>query len=513
MDFSQKDINQIENKGITTFQIEKQLQLFKSGIPYISLKSAATIGDGILKFNAKEEDTYISKYKETQDKISITKFVPASGAATRMFKFLFQFLEYYKTNKNSLNTYLNKKDKGQLRTFLVGLEKFPFYKLVKSSITDFDALSDNDKAIIFIKTLIGEDQLNYAALPKGLLPFHKYKKTISSAFLEHLYEGAAYASSNKLAKLHFTISKQHEEKFTKALKTILPSVKEKTDTDFDVSFSFQNSSTDTVAVTQDSKLYRDENGNIVFRPSGHGALLQNLNKIKTDLIFIKNIDNVLTFKHQEIANRYKKILAGLLLSLQEKVFDYQKQLEENVNLIEAQLVEIAQFLNNELNVVIADDFEKYSAKYQIDYLVEKLNRPIRVCGMVANEGEAGGGPFWVYDSARNVSLQIVELPQIDINNPNQAKIVENATHFNPVDIVCGTKNYKGEAYNLEAFVDDKTAFITDKTHLGNSIKALELPGLWNGSMAKWNTVFVEVPLATFNPVKTVNDLLKPAHQA
>lgn len=516
MNFSQKDINQFEEKGISSLQIEKQLELFNTGIPYISLREAATINNGVFKYTKTEEEAYITKYKALRDTITMTKFVPASGAATRMFKFLFQFLEHYKINQESLNTYINKYDTGELRTFIVGIEKFPFYKAIhktlKESVSNYKALGNNDKVILFIETLLDHDKKNYGTLPKGLLPFHIYKKTISSAFEEHLFEGAAYASSKNIAKLHFTISEQHETLFKKALKEKRKSIEDKTETVFDVSFSFQNSNTDTVSVKEDLTIYRDDKDNIVFRPSGHGALLYNLNQIESDLVFIKNIDNVVTYKHQEVANYYKKMLAGVLLTLQEQIFEYQLKLVESTEVSEKERIEIAQFLNNKLNVVIAEDFEKYSSKYQIDYLIEKLNRPIRVCGMVKNEGEPGGGPFWVYDSARNVSLQIIEASQIDLNNPNQAKIVDKATHFNPVDIVCSTKNYNGEYFDLDNYKDPNTGFITSKSHLGNTIKALELPGLWNGSMAKWNSVFIEIPLSTFNPVKSVNDLLKPAHQ-
>jgi len=288
-------------------------------------------------------------------------------------------------------------------------------------------------------------------------------------------------------------------------------VEKKTNTKFNISFSYQKESTDTIAVTTKNELFREEDGSLLFRPSGHGALLENLNDLNADVIFIKNIDNVVVINLEKEVGQYKKMLAGVLLKVQEQAFIYQKDLD-NKDVNEEDLINIAQFLSNKMNITISSEFEKYSTKYQIEYLAEKLNRPIRVCGMVKNEGEPGGGPFWVKEENGNISLQIVESAQIDKKNKLQKDILKKATHFNPVDLVCGIKNYKGETFDLTKFVDPKTAFITIKTKVGKDIKALELPGLWNGSMANWNSIFVEVPLLTFNPVKTVNDLLKPQHQ-
>ncbi len=515
MEFSQEDIQYINSKGLSLDLIESQLQTFQAGLPFINLKSAATLNDGVIKLTKKQEQQYVSFFNANKEEISILKFVPASGAATRMFKFLFNFIKTYNHKKSSINAYVNKFNATELAVFMVGIEKLPFYKTVISStkiyFKNYDSLSRDNKVVAFIKTMLDEDKLDYSNFPKGLLPFHNYQNVIANAFEEHLYEAALYATSNKKAKLHFTISEKHLEQFKAAFKDKQAAIEAKTNVCFDISFSFQSEKTDTIAVSSKLKPFRDEEDKLHFRPSGHGALLQNLNKLNEDLIFIKNIDNVVVSKYKKDIANYKKILAGLLLSLQNKSFDFMQKIETK-KLSELEIVEIAEFLRRQLNVIISSEFEKYSTKYQIEYLKEKLNKPIRVCGMVKNEGEPGGGPFWVWNSIGTISLQIVESAQIDLNNLAQKQIIENATHFNPVDIVCGIKDYKGNAFNLENFVDKNTGFITNKTRLGKTIKALELPGLWNGSMANWNNVFVEVPILTFNPVKTVNDLLKPAHQ-
>ncbi len=515
MKFTENDIKQIEEKGLTVEKVEVQIQLFKTGLPFINLKEAATKGNGILQISDEEKQDYINLFDTKRQALTLIKFVPASGAATRMFKFLFSFLETYKPNNGSINSYINKNKDTNMPLFLVGLEKLPFYNYVlektKSLVANFDTLTNDKKIVELIKTILQKDRLNYSFQPKGLLPFHKYKEHIATAFEEHLFEAALYASSNNEANLHFTISEDHKHIFDEEFKRIEEIVERKTNTKFNIAFSYQKQSTDTIAVTTKNEPFKNTDGSLLFRPSGHGALLSNLNDLDADIIFIKNIDNVVVFEYEEEVAQYKKMLAGILLDVQEKAFKALKQLE-NDTLKEDELLEIAQFLSNKMNVKISSEFERYSAKYQKEYIIEKLNRPIRVCGMVKNEGEPGGGPFWVKGENGTVSLQIVESAQIDKKNKHQKAILKNATHFNPVDLVCGIKNYKGETFDLKNYVDPKTAFITMKTKTGKDLKALELPGLWNGAMANWNTIFVEVPLITFNPVKTVNDLLKAAHQ-
>ena len=515
MNFSNKDSLQIENKGLTIEKVQSQIELFKSGIPFVNIKDAATINHGIFQIADDQKENHIQYYDNKRNDISIIKFVPASGAATRMFKFLFKFLKEYDPNKGSINSYINKAKAREMSLFLVGLEKFSFYKIVldktKEFIPNFDVLSDNEKKLMFIKTMLDEDKLNYGFYPKGLLPFHEYKEHVSSAFEEHLFEAALYTSSKNEAKLHFTISEKHKHIFDEEFKRIEEIVEKKTNTSFDISFSYQKEATDTIAVTPQNEPFRDQIGNLLFRPSGHGALLENLNELDADIIFIKNIDNVVVSHYENKVTQFKKMLGGILLKKQDQAFTFLNQLE-NTEVTESDCIEIAEFLSNKMNVVISSEFEKYSKKYQIEYLREKLNRPIRVCGMVKNEGEPGGGPFWVKDESGTISLQIVESAQINKKDKLQKDILKNATHFNPVDLVCGIKNYKGEKFDLKRYVDSKTAFITMKTKVGKDLKALELPGLWNGSMAHWNTIFVEVPLLTFNPVKTVTDLLKATHQ-
>jgi hypothetical protein len=510
--FTKKDIKQINSNDLTVEQVMTQLNYFETGIKPINLKDAATIDNGILRFNKKEQESYLNYYENNKANYSILKFVPASGAATRMFKFLFEFLKDFDSSKGSINAYINKHKVPELTLFIIGMEKFPFYSEVLNLAPDnYDQLSSDEKIVVFIKTMLSQDKLNYGKLPKGLLAFHQYKNEVSTAFKEHLYEASQYASNNNCAKLHFTISKEHTQKFKNEFDDIQKQTSEKTDTKFDVSFSHQKHKTDTIAVDPKNEFFREENGQLLFRPSGHGALIENLNDINDDIIFIKNIDNVVTPKLKDSVIAYKKILAGVLLKTQQHIFSYLNVLEDN-SISEEVIITIANFLNTNLNIVINPEFEKYSTKYQIEYLVTKLNRPLRVCGMVKNEGEPGGGPFWVKSENGTVSLQIVESAQIDTDNKQQKAILKKATHFNPVDLVCSTKNYKGEQFNLLNFVDQNTAFISSKTRLGKKLKALELPGLWNGAMANWNTIFVEVPLDTFNPVKNVNDLLKPSHQ-
>lgn len=515
MEFTSGDIKQIEALGLTLKKVNEQIELFKSGMPFVNLKEAATIDHGILRLPKTQQDHFINVFKNKRDAVSFVKFVPASGAATRMFKFLFKFLSNFNPETESLNAYINRQKDKNLSVFLVGLKDFPFYQTVKNQLitryNNFDTLPKTEQFYLFVREMLDSDKLDFADCPKGLLPFHQYNTRIVTAFEEHLFEAASYASAKGQANLHFTISEQHHERFNKEFDTIKARVQQETNTIFNISYSYQQHATDTIAVTLDDKPFRQDDGTLLFRPSGHGALLGNLNQLDADIIFIKNIDNVVVNKYSREIGAYKMMLAGLLLELQDAVFERQKKLEEG-NLSEADIHEIANFITQKLNVILNNDFEKYSANYQIDYLKDKIYRPIRICGMVKNEGEPGGGPFWVKSENGYTSLQIVESAQVDKKSKQQKELMKGATHFNPVDLVCGIKNYKGETYDLSEFVDNKTAFITKKTVQGQAIKALELPGLWNGSMAKWNTVFVEVPLITFNPVKTVNDLLKDTHQ-
>lgn len=513
MNFSKRHTEQIAAKGLTIAQVQEQLHKFQKKIPYADIKAHASIDNGILQLTDDAKENYIEIYQNARKNLEILKFTPASGAATRMFKFLYKFLENYNPQKDTINSYINKEKEPEVRLFFIGLEKFPFYEEVLNMMdkTELDRVVKPDAFNRdLVHTLLSETGLNYGNYPKGLLPFHKYKSHLSTPFQEHLFEAASYACRDGKAKLHFTISEQHYDKFKSVEATILPHIEQKTGCTFEISYSYQKEETDTIAVDQKNRFVLDAEGNLVFRPGGHGALIENLNAIDADLIFIKNIDNVVVNTYSEEISRHKKILAGKLIALQQKAFQFMEMLHNGVT--DEELNKVLHFLYADLNIQISEEFEKYSRKYQIEYLIGKLNRPIRVCGMVKNEGEPGGGPFWVKHENAAVSLQIVESAQIDKKNDYHQSIQKLATHFNPVDIVCGVKDYQGNKYDLNEFVDRKSYFIASKSKSGKKIKALELPGLWNGGMAFWNTVFVEVPLITFNPVKTINDLLKPTHQ-
>ncbi len=516
LNFNEDDKKQIEQKGLTLEKVRSQIDTFKTGLPYVNLNSAATLGHGILKVSDSERKLCVNLYNDELETLSIVKFVPASGAATRMFKFLFQFLKDYDPKTESVASYCNNQGTNDVSTFFSNLKELPFYEDVQEKtkvyFKNFEDLSENEKRVAFVKTMLDADKLDLGSNPKGLLPFHNYGNHITTAFEEHLLEGTLYASTQKKARLHYTISEHHKDKFLKKLSDTKSKIEHETGVSFEVSFSYQKASTDTLAVTLSNEPFRLSDGSLHFRPSGHGALIENLSAINADVVFVKNIDNVVVSDHVKVVSDNKIMLAGLLLSIQKQSFKYLEELDKN-QVSEASALEIAQFVSSKMNVVLDDDFDDFSLSKKTSYLKQKLNRPIRICGMVKNEGAPGGGPFWVENKDANVSLQIVESAQINQKNEQQKDILNNATHFNPVDLVCGFKDYKGNPFNLTQFVDYNAAFITHKTKDGKDIKALELPGLWNGSMANWNTIFVEVPAETFNPVKTVNDLLKPEHQA
>ncbi len=513
--FTKNDIQQIENKGITIDQVNSQISRIKNGMSYSNLIAAATIGEGIEKYNDAETKALIAFYQTKKESLDIIKFVPASGAASRMFKFLFQFLNNFNASNEDISDYIQKTNKGLMKTFISNLNKFPFYEPVllklKETNPNFDSLSEDEMYMEFVKIMLNEEALNYSFFPKGLLPFHRYEDVSKTAFQEHLFESTLYASSNGNANLHFTVSEKHHEYFNAELKTVKTALEEQLNTTFNISFSYQKEATEVLALTTDNTIFRKDDDSILFRPAGHGALLENLNDLNNDIIFIKNIDNIVVAEMNIEVSEYKELLAGVLLKVQEQAFRFLNLLD-STSVTENDLKAMVDFASNKMNLVFDDDFNGLNFNKKVAYLKGKFNRPIRVCGMVKNEGELGGGPFWVKDEDGNISLQIVEFAQIDIDDESQSSIVKNATHFNPTDLVCGVKNFKGEKFNLMDFVDAEAAFITMKTQNGIEIQALELPGLWNGSMAYWNSIFVEVPLETFNPVKTVNDLLRPPHQ-
>jgi len=512
--FNSFDFIQFQQRNLELERVKNQIHFLTEGIAKIDLDRMAKIGDGISALSEQEAVYYANFFEDKKSQLRLKKFVPASGAASRMFKFLSDFLHDFKLGEESINAYINRKKAKNLSFFLIGVEKFPFYQTVINRVREifqeYDTWGYDSKMFAFIKIMLSKNEFDFANKPKGVLPFHHYKTHCASAIEEHLKEAVSYANSNQKTLIHFTVSKEHQADFELIVNQVKPALEAEHETEITVNYSYQSESTDSVALHLDNTLFRDENGLLLFRPGGHGALIENLNRLNADIIFIKNIDNVIQ-NHLDQISLYKKALAGILLDKQQQIFNFLRLLESkevNKEIIE----EIVFFIQTKLHFEVVDDLSKYTKESKIDYLINYLNRPIRVCGMVKNEGEPGGGPFWVRDKKGLVFLQIVEASQIDENDANQMKILESATYFNPVDLVCGIKNYKGVNFDLMEFVDSSSGFIVHKNKGGKELKAYELPGLWNGGMAKWLSVFVTVPLITFNPVKTVNDLLKSAHQ-
>ena len=510
--FSKKDIKQISDKGISLKTIEKQIENFKKGIPFINLYNAATIKDGIKTINDKELKTLPAFYLKEAKKRQILKFVPASGSATRMFNHLFYFKEKQKSNKITDN-----KNFDSVHKFFSELKKFSFYNDLKNSMQkngfDIDKCISKKDFTTIIDFLLTEKGLNYSNLPKALLKFHKYNDYSRTSVEEHLVEAANYCKDkNNTAKIHFTVSKQHLKNFITHINNVKSRYEKMFNINYDIGFSVQKSSTDVIAVDLNNKPFRNPDASLLFRPGGHGALIENLNDIKADIILTKNIDNVVTDKFKPQTYLYKKIIIAYLIKIQKKTYKYLKILESS-NINDNKITEILNFIKKYLFIKINPYFDNLSKNHKIKYLFDKLNRPIRICGMVENKGEPGGGPFWVKDVEGNISLQIVESSQIDFKNKKQNKIFEKSTHFNPCDFACGVRDYKGNCFDLKKYVNNSTGFVTIKSKYGKNLKAQELPGLWNGAMDRWLTIFVEVPVITFNPVKTVNDLLKKEHQS
>ena len=444
--FTSADLAQLEARGISLEKAEKQLQSFATGFPELDIVSAASVGNGVLNPTEEEIDNYVKAWQNYLDEgHTVLKFVPASGAASRMFKDLFEYLETGEKTK-FIEKFLGEKDRFAFGPQLAGLDEQP---AVAHLLKD----------------------MNYGNLPKGLLLFHSYEDGARTPALEHLVEGAMYAASKGEVNIHFTVSHEHLPLFQAHLAENKAAYEEKLGVKFHISYSEQKPSTDTLAANPDGTPFRTADGKLLFRPGGHGALIENLNEQDADIIFIKNIDNVVPDRLKGDTVRYKQLLAGVLVTEQKKVFD--KLQDPNLTAEEK----------------------------------AQLQRPLRVCGVVKNTGEPGGGPFLVREDDGTISCQILESSQI-----SDPALMQQATHFNPVDLVCATRDAEGKPYHLPDFVDEKTGFISHKSKDGKELLALELPGLWNGAMSRWNTIFVEVPVSTFNPVKTVNDLLRPEHQ-
>lgn len=502
---TEKDLNQIKDRNVTEEQVERQVAQLKRGTAYVKLVRPATIGDGILRMSPDQVNAMCQAFDEDREYYQFTKFVPASGAASRMFKDLFAFVE-------------NGEETKFTEIFFAHIHCFAFaddldkacQKLYGMSI---DTMLENGRKVEVVKALLMEDGLGYGKLPKALLKFHHYEGFDRLALEEHLVEAARYATDNGgVARLHFTVSTEHEKPFLETINRLKKDYEQKYGVQYDITYSFQKPSTDTVAIDANGELFRESDGKLLFRPGGHGALIENLNDLKQEIVFIKNIDNIVPESKAETTITFKKVLAGLLLKLQQQTFEYLEILDGG-DVTQEELDEMIAFARKDLMIDIPGFVEQYDVYEKTDFLYDCLNRPMRVCGMVKNEGEPGGGPFWVKNTNDEVSLQIIESSQINHGKEDQEAIFKASTHFNPVDLVCGCWNYKGEAFNLTDYVDPNTGFVSSKSKDGRELKALELPGLWNGAMADWITVFVEVPIETFNPVKTVNDLLKPMHNS
>ncbi len=503
---SETDLKQIAERGISEEQVVGQLNQIKEGFPFLKLEAAASVGQGVLALDGEEREHYIEDWNEYKAQgHKVVKFVPASGAASRMFKNMFSFLsaDYDVPTTDFEKEYFDHIKNFAFREALCDMCKKNEGKCVKELMAD-----GNYKAVV--ANMLEAKGLNYGQLPKGLLLFHNYEDGARTPMEEHLVEAALYAASNGEANVHFTVSHDHLELFKKKVAEKADKYAAAYDVKFNISFSEQKPSTDTVAANPDNTPFRNEDGSLLFRPGGHGALIENLNDLDADIVFIKNIDNVVPDRLKTDTVLYKNVLAGVLVALQRKAFEYLELLDSGEYNHE-KLEEIIRFLQRDLCCRKADIKELEDADL-VGYLRKKLNRPMRVCGVVKNVGEPGGGPFLAYNQDGTVSLQILESTQIDKNNPEYLKMFTEGTHFNPVDLVCAVKDYKGCPFNLPEYVDRQTGFISSKSKNGKELKALELPGLWNGAMSDWNTVFVEVPLSTFNPVKTVNDLLRPQHQ-
>lgn len=505
---TENDLIQLAERGMTPQAVESQLERFKTGFPYLKLKGSATPGAGITVI----DDAMASRCKERwaqylADGGDVVKFVPASGAASRMFKDLFAFV-------NGADDV--PRPGSSVAQIIDNIGKLPFKAELDAVLTkrfgaDAIALRDAGKYKDIIAAIVGEDGMNYGALPKGLLTFHKYDGDETRTPLEEqLVEGAQTAATNGIVKVHFTVSDNHKALFEKKIREALPALEKRFGVKYDISMSVQKPSTDTVAVNLDNTPFRDDNGRLVFRPGGHGALIENLNDIDSTVVFVKNIDNVVPDSRREVTIEYKQVLGGMLMLVRDRIAEYMAKLNTGNYTID-DIREMIGFMHDTLNVR-DEELKNFEDGELALYLKGKFDRPLRVCGMVRNEGEPGGGPFLAFNKDGSSSPQILESTQIDTTVEANREMLASATHFNPVDLVCCVRDVDGNHYDLRRYVDHETGFISEKSLGGRELRALELPGLWNGAMSDWSTVFVEVPAMTFNPVKTVNDLLRPVHQ-
>jgi len=502
--FSDREKSIIEAYGLSLEQVGNQLDRFEEGSFYYRLDRPCTIDDGIVSVPEKERQCLIDLYEREEAKGRILKFVPASGAASRMFKDWHLALD-----KHEL-------DRDAAEKIMEALPRYAFYDdLEKAAALNGYSLSDllrDRKVRTVLDLILNPEGLNYSNLPKALLKFHAYPDGNRTALEEHLVEGSLYArEEHGICAIHFTVSKEHQVLIEKHIDQVRNIYEKKYSVNYQIGFSIQLPSTDTIAVDKNDQIFRDDSGLPVFRPGGHGALIENLNVLSADIVLIKNIDNVVPDHLKSMTVLYKKILGGLLLKLQKQSFRYLELLEGGTP-DQDLILEIVAFCKRDLNIILPDSFNLLSPEDKRSLLYNRLNRPLRVCGMVRNEGEPGGGPFWVQEEDGSQSLQIIESAQVDFRSEAQKMKWQNAEYFNPVDLACSVRDHKGQPFDLHQFIDYRACIITNKSQDGRELKALELPGLWNGSMAHWNTVFMKVPIETFNPVKTVEDLLREQHQ-
>jgi uncharacterized protein DUF4301 len=502
--FTPSDLRQIQAQGLALEEVLGQIEVFQKGLAYLHLNRPCKLGDGIVSLSPSESERYAKLYEMIASSGRVMKFVPASGAATRMFQFLLEQYHHPDSGYEAEAVYL----------FFKELKNFAFYGDLRECIAgvglDIDKLLREKKIEIILQFLFTDSGLNYAELPKGLIKFHRYPHQVRTAFEEHLIESRFYIQDQeKISRLHFTVALDHEAMVHNYFQKILPQYEAAGDK-FQVSFSTQKPSTNTLAVDLANQPFRNSKGRLLFRPSGHGALLGNLDELQGDILFIKNIDNVVLDVFKEETCFYKKVLGGYLAELQDKTYSYLRILSQG-EVANKILEEIFQFADSQFHISLPPRLGEKNNKVRQNFIFSKLNRPLRVCGMVKTQGEVGGGPFWVVEDDGSLSLQIVESSQMDLQSSEQQRIFQSSTHFNPVDLVCGVRDFRGRPFHLLDFSNPHTGFISQKSSEGRSLKALERPGLWNGGMAYWNTVFIEVPANTFSPVKSVMDLLRPEH--
>lgn len=513
MNYTKEDLKNFKHRGIKAEDVDRQLGNFTKGFDYVDLSEPATVDNGIIRIAPEEEERLLNNYELARQKCDFLKMVPASGSATRMFKDLFTFMDTYQGTQEEFLELVQKKEPGSMHEFFLKMDQLPFYNRLTAALWNdgksIEKMLAKREYKEILEYILTDKGLNYGNTPKGLVDFHIYRDFVRTAFDEHIVEGALYSNNTKTADLHFTVSEEYLPLFKERLKKVTKVFEKMFNVKYNVTFSIQKPSTDTVSIDAEGEILRDAEGHIVFRPGGHGALIYNLDELKADIIFIKNIDNVIPDRSKADTVKYKKLLAGTLLDVQQKVFGYLAILDKKPT--EEQLQEIEAYLPV-IGYKEAENRTYKDQKERIKHLQNLLSRPIRVCGMVKNEGEPGGGPFWVKTKDGSSRLMIIESAQINLKDKEQKKVFDRSTHFNPVDLVCGVKNHKGKKFDLEKFIATEQGFITNKSYKGKDIKVQELPGLWNGAMANWITVFVEVPLSTFTPVKTVFDLFRFEHR-